>query len=71
MRGIDGIEVARRLLATPSDIVVVLISIDELAEVVATAQLVRAVPLVRKQDVCPRLLRRLWLEHGHRANLEP
>ena len=64
MPGLDGIEVARRILASRSDVVVVLISIDELADLPSTADLGAAIPLVRKQDFGPRLLRRLWTEHG-------
>jgi hypothetical protein len=44
--------------------VVVLISVDELVDLPSAAELGRAVPLVRKQDFGPRLLRRLWTEHG-------
>ena len=64
MPGLDGIEVARRIVASRSDVVVVLISIDELADLPLTAELGNAVPLVRKQDFGPRLLRRLWAENG-------
>jgi two-component system, NarL family, invasion response regulator UvrY len=64
MPGLDGIEVARRLVASGSDVVVVLISIDELVDLPSVAELGRAVPLVRKQDFGPRLLRRLWTENG-------
>ena len=64
MPGLDGIEVARRLVAGRSDVVVVLISVDELADLPSTAELGEAVPLVRKQDFGPRLLRKLWTEHG-------
>jgi CheY-like chemotaxis protein len=64
MPGLDGIEVARRLVASGSDVVVVLISIDELVDLPSVAELGRAVPLVRKQDFSPRLLRRLWAENG-------
>jgi DNA-binding NarL/FixJ family response regulator len=64
MPGLDGIEVARRLVASGSDAVVVLISIDELVDLPSAAELGRAVPLVRKQDFGPRLLRRLWTENG-------
>jgi CheY-like chemotaxis protein len=67
MPGLDGIEVARRILASRADVVVVLISIDELADLTSTADLGGAVPLVRKQDFGPRLLRRLWTEHGRRG----
>jgi len=62
MPGVDGIEVARRIVTGRSDVVVVLISIDELADLPSTAELGDAVPLVRKQDFGPRMLRRLWTE---------
>ena len=64
MPGLDGIEVARRIAASRSDVVVVLISIDELADLTPTGDLEGAVPVIRKQDFGPRLLRRLWTEHG-------
>ena len=59
MPGLDGIEVARRLLASGSDAVVVLTSVDELVDLPSAAELGRAVPFVRKQEFGPRLLRRL------------
>jgi DNA-binding NarL/FixJ family response regulator len=65
MPGLDGIEVARRLTATHPETVVVLISIEELADLPSASQLAGSVPLVRKQDFGPRLLRALWAEHGH------
>ena len=61
MPGMGGIEVARRLAATHPDVVVVLISIEERIDVPSAAEL-DTVPLVRKQDFGPRLLRRLWAE---------
>ena len=61
---LDGIEVARRLTATHPETVVVLISIGERADVPSALQLGDSVPLVRKQDFGPVLLRRLWREHG-------
>ena len=63
MPGIGGIEVARRLAATHPELVVILISIDERIDVPSAAQL-EAVPLVRKQEFGPRLLKRLWAEYG-------
>jgi hypothetical protein len=42
---------------------VVLISIGERADLPAAARL-NDVPLVRKQDFGPRLLRRLWADYG-------
>jgi hypothetical protein len=59
----NGIDVARRLAETHPEVVVVLISIDDRIDMPSAAQL-GAVPLVRKQDFGPRLLRRLWSEHG-------
>jgi DNA-binding NarL/FixJ family response regulator len=61
MPGLSGIEVARRLVAMHPEVAVVLISIEERIDVPSAAQL-DAIPLVRKQDVGPRLLRRLWDE---------
>ena len=61
MPGTDGIEVARRLVAMHPEVVVVLISIEERIDVPSAAQL-DSIPLVRKQDFGPRLLRRLWSE---------
>jgi len=61
MPGMSGIEVARQLVATHREVVVVLISIEERIDVPSAAQL-DAVRLVRKQDFGPRLLRRLWDE---------
>lgn len=67
MPGLDGIEVARQLSATHPDTVVVLISIGDRTDMPAATQLGDNVPLVRKQDFGPMLLRRLWSEHGHPA----
>jgi DNA-binding NarL/FixJ family response regulator len=61
MPGLSGIEVARRLVAMHPEVAVVLISIEERIDVPSAAQL-DAIPLVRKQDFGPRLLRRLWDE---------
>jgi DNA-binding NarL/FixJ family response regulator len=63
MPGLGGIEVARRLAATHPELVVVLISIEEPVDMPSATEL-EAVPLVRKQEFGPRLLRRLWAEHG-------
>jgi two-component system invasion response regulator UvrY len=64
MPGLSGIEVAQRIVAKHPDVVVVLISIEERVDVPSAARLDR-VPLVRKQDFGPKLLQRLWKEHGH------
>ena len=61
MPGMDGVEVARRLGASHPDVMVVLVSIEEPADVPSALGL-RGVPFVRKQDFGPRLLRRIWAE---------
>ena len=63
MPGMNGIEVARRLAATHPELPVVLISIEERIDVPSAAQL-EPIPLVRKQELGPRLLKRLWDEYG-------
>jgi CheY-like chemotaxis protein len=63
MPGLDGIEVARRLAAKHPELAVVLISIEERIDMPSAAEL-EAIPLVRKQEFGPRLLRRLWDEYG-------
>ncbi len=59
MSGLGGIEVARRLARSHPDVRIVLISIEEGIDVPSAAEL-DGVPLVRKQDFGPRLLRALW-----------
>jgi CheY-like chemotaxis protein len=67
MPGLDGIEVATRLASAHPETLVVLISIAEPADLPSAARLGSAVPLVRKQDFGPRLLRRLWTEYRQRS----
>lgn len=64
MPGLDGIEVARRLHARHPDTVLVLISIEDPIDLPSAAAVADSVPLVRKQDFGPRLLKRIWSEHG-------
>ena len=63
MPGLDGIEVARLLHSTHPETLVVLISMEDSIDLPSAIQLGDSVPLVRKQDFGPRLLKRLWLEH--------
>ena len=63
MPGLDGIEVARRLHASHPDTVLVLISIEDSMDLPSAARMAASVPLVRKQDFGPRLLKRIWREH--------
>ena len=60
MPGMDGIEVASRLAASHADTRVVLISTEEAVDLPSAARLAGAIPLIRKQDFGPRLLRSLW-----------
>ena len=62
MPGLDGIEVARMLRSSHPETVLVLISMEEAIDIPSAAQIAESVPLVRKQDFGPRMLRRLWSE---------
>jgi CheY-like chemotaxis protein len=67
MPGMDGIETARRITTEYPDTVVVLISINDPEEFENAAKSSGAAEMVRKQDFCPALLRRLWTAHGDRS----
>ena len=60
MPGMDGIEIARRLMASDPRTVVVLVSLDELPRQAPCACL-------RKQDLSTRTLREVWRTHAHAA----
>ena len=64
MPGLDGIEVARRLRTSHPDTLLVLISIEDSMDLPSAARVAGGVPLVRKQDFGPRLLRSIWRDHG-------
>jgi len=64
MPGMDGIEVASRLTELHADTTIVLISAQDLSQIPAAAGRCGAAAVVRKEDVGPRLLRRLWQAHG-------
>src|SRR5215218_11076663 len=61
MPEMDGIETARRLAATDPHLAIVLISIDEVPELVAAAAPPR-VAFVRKQSLSTRKLHEIWAE---------
>ena len=63
MDEMDGLETARRLLASDCEPVVVLISLNEVPEV-ASAIASGVAAHVRKQHLSPRTLRELWTAHG-------
>jgi DNA-binding NarL/FixJ family response regulator len=60
MPGMDGIETARRIKAAHPEIVVVLVSIEDGADLPAGAESSGAAALVSKQGFGPAALRRLW-----------
>ena len=64
MPDVDGIETAMRIRDHYPEVVVVLISIDELSRVPSTVPDAGAVAFIRKQDLCPAKLRDLWENHG-------
>ena len=64
MKGMDGIETARRLHAAYPETVVVLVTIEDPLNLPSEVGFCGASDLVRKQDFRPSLLRRLWLAHG-------
>ena len=63
MPDMDGIETARRLHASDPNMVVVLISLDEVPEVPSGD----VAACVRKQELSTRTLQQLWDQHGHSA----
>jgi DNA-binding NarL/FixJ family response regulator len=65
MRGMDGIETARRLRELDPHTVVVLISVEEVPNLPASLGAVGAAAFMRKQDLSARTLGALWEAHGH------
>jgi DNA-binding NarL/FixJ family response regulator len=66
MPGMDGIETAQRITDGHPEVVVVLISIEDPANIPSSAETCGAAALVRKQDFKPRVLESLWVAHGAR-----
>ncbi len=64
MAEMDGIETSKRLTAAHPDAVVVLVSIEDPLNLPGEVGFCGAADVIRKQDVRPRLLRRLWRAHG-------
>ena len=67
MPGMDGIETARRLREQDAEAVVVLVSLEEVADLPSSIASAGAAAHVRKQDLSPRTLQRLWAAHGRAA----
>ena len=64
MPEMNGIEVSRTLTARHPEIVVVLISTADPSELPAAARNCGAAEVLRKQDLGPGAVRRIWAEHG-------
>ncbi len=62
MPGMGGVEAARRLAERHPEVVVVLVSVEEPDAFDQRA--CGAAAFVRKHQLCPQLLREVWLEHG-------
>jgi two-component system invasion response regulator UvrY len=68
MPGMDGIEAAHRISESHPETVVVLISIEESPAITPAVEASGAATLVRKQELGPAMLRRLWLTYGRPDN---
>ena len=69
MPEMSGIEASRRLSAHHPEIVVVLISTADPSELPAAARNCGAAEVLRKQDLGPGTIRRIWAEHGRPSDL--
>ena len=67
MPGMDGIETARRLAGAAPEVVVVLISVEEISELPSSLPSAGAAAVVRKQDLSTRTLPELWNAHRVRT----
>ena len=64
MPHMSGIEASRRLSADHPELVVVLISTTDASELPAAARNCGAAEILRKQDLGPATIRRVWAAHG-------
>jgi two-component system invasion response regulator UvrY len=63
MRGMDGLATAERMHAAHPSTVVVLISVADRCDLPAGVASCGAAEVLRKQDLSPALLRRVWATH--------
>ena len=70
MPGIDGVETARRLAASGTEVVVVLITVQEPPEAPGASSS-GAVRVVSKRRFGPALLRELWADHARTKRPAP
>ncbi len=60
----DGIQAAAHLHSAQPDALVILTSVEEAPNLPSGTTTCGAVELIRKQDLGPALLRRIWSTHG-------
>lgn len=66
MHGMGGIEISKRLTAAHPGAVVVLVTLENPLDLSSEVGFCGAADLIRKQELGPALLRRLWRAHRHR-----
>jgi DNA-binding NarL/FixJ family response regulator len=66
MPGIGGIEAARRLGAAQPDVIVVLVSIEDMTDIASLVRSSGAAASLQKQALCPKVLAALWAAHRRR-----
>jgi two-component system invasion response regulator UvrY len=64
MPGIDGIEAARQICSTRSDVMIVLMSTYDVTDLPAAAADCGAASYLHKEHLSPDTLRHLWQAHG-------
>jgi DNA-binding NarL/FixJ family response regulator len=67
MPGMDGVETARRIKAGHPHTVIVLISIEDVADLPAAAHMCGAAALVSKRNFGPAVLRNVWAARARRG----
>ena len=67
MPAMDGLETARRVVAAHAGGVIVLISVEDAAELPPGVESCGAATFIRKQDFGPAALSAMWAAHGRRA----
>jgi CheY-like chemotaxis protein len=64
MPGMDGMETARRLRRQDPSVVVILVSLEEVVDLPSSLATAGAAAHIRKQELSPHTLQRLWAMHG-------